>query len=226
MVRNRIGNILWGFFWLALGVLLFGRIFGWWEFTLFFPGWWTLLIIIPSAIGMIKYGFGCISTICFILGMLMLLTYQLPEFITTDLVWKLIAPIILIVIGVNVIVRSLFVSTKEAIDKSIELPKPEYTAVFNGQYFNQAGPFYGGSVDAVFGSAKLDLRNAQIDRDIVINITNVFGGTEIYLPPKVKLKVSSVGLFGGTETKRKNAADADATIYINSLCMFGGVNLR
>lgn len=221
-----MGNILWGCFWLAIGILLLGKIFSWWEFSIFFPGWWTLLIIIPSAIGIVKHGFGCGSTIFFTLGLLMLLTYQIPEYISTDLVWKLVLPIILIVIGLNIIIRSLFISKKEFVDKSLRIEKPEYAAVFSTQNLYPEGPFYGCSLDSILGSSRMDLRKTQIDQDIVINATSVFGSSEIYLPPTVNVKVSSVGLFGGTENKTRMSPDAVATVYISSTCLFGGVNIR
>ncbi len=225
MVRNRMGNILWGVFWLGIGVLLLGKIFSWWEFNFFFPGWWTLLIIIPSAIGIVKYGFGCGSTICFIIGLLMLLTYQIPEIITTELVWKLLLPVILIVVGLNIICRSLFFSRKELIDKTLRQQKPEYASVFNAQTISPGGPFYGCHLDSILGSSRLDLRNAQIETDVVINATSVFGSSDILIPPNVNVKTSSVSLFGGTENKVRNSPAAQATVYVNSISLFGGVKL-
>lgn len=226
MVRNRMGNVLWGVFWLALGVLLLGKIFDWWEFTLFFPGWWTLLIIIPSAIGIVKYGFGCGSTICFLLGMMMLLTYHLPEIFTTELVWKLVLPVILIVIGLNVIFRALFQSRKAVVEMNQQFDKPEYASVFTSQGINPVGPFHGCNIDSIMGSARIDLRNAQIDNDIVINATSVFGSADILLPPMVNVKSSSVGLFGGTTNKVRNSSAAKATVYLNTTCLFGGVDIK
>lgn len=225
MERRRIGNILWGLFWLALGGLLFGKVFGWWEFNILFPGWWTLLIIVPSIIGIIKYGFGCFSTICFILGMLMLMSYQVPEVMPRSTVWKLITPTVLLVIGANIIIRGIFISTKEAIDRDNPFAKPQFAAVFSGVNSRLVGPFFGCSIDSVFGGTNLDLRETQIERDVVINVTSLFGGTKIYLPPNVKVKVSSIGLFGGTDNKHHGQGEMAATVYISSLCMFGGTDI-
>ena len=226
MERRRIGNVLWGLFWLALGVMLFGKVFGWWEFNILFPGWWTLLIIVPSVIGIIKHGFGCFSTICFVLGMLMLMSYQVPDIMPRSMVWKLITPTILLVIGANIIIRGIFISTKEAIDRENPFAKPQFAAVFNGINNRLTGPFYGCTIDSNFGGSKIDLRDAQIDRDIVINVTSIFGGTEVYLPSNVKVKVSSVGLFGGTDNKHYTQGELGATVYVSSLCMFGGTDIR
>lgn len=226
MERRRIGNILWGVFWLALGILLLGKAFGIWEIDIFFPGWWTLFIIVPSVIGIVKNGFGWFSTICFVLGMLMLMSYQIPEVIPRSLVWKLILPTILVVLGINVIVRGIFISTKEAIDRENKTRKPQYAAIFSGTGEHFIGPFFGCTADAVFGGMRLDLTGAQIDRDVVIHITSLFGGVSVLLPPNVTAKVSSVGLFGGTENKHRSEGDGTATVYVSSLCMFGGANIR
>lgn len=225
MERRRIGNILMGLFWLGLGGVLFGKVFGWWDFEILFPGWWTLIIIIPSVIGIVKRGFGCVSTIFLALGMLMLMSYQVPEVMPREMVWKLVTPVILLVIGANIVIRGIFISTKEAVDRNNPFAKPQFAAVFNGINNRLVGPFYGCSVDAVFGGAKLDLRDTQIDRDIVINVTSIFGGTQVYLPANVRVKVSSVDLFGGTDNKRYAQGELGATVYINSLCMFGGTDI-
>jgi hypothetical protein len=81
-MRNRISNVLWGLFFIIIGVGFAGNLFFDWDFHLFFDGWWTLFIIIPCLISMIQNGFGTASTIGFIIGVLLLAQYY--EIETTE----------------------------------------------------------------------------------------------------------------------------------------------
>ena len=73
----------------------------------------------------------------------------------------------------------------------------------------------------------MDLRNAVIEQDIMIKATAVFGGIVIYVPEGVIVQTSTVPIFGGATNKAKATNVVNApTILINSLCMFGGVEIR
>ena len=87
--------------------------------------------------------------------------------------------------------------------------------------------FEGVTINAVFGGVKLDLRNAKIKEDVVVNTTSIFGGVDIYLPEKVNVKVVSSNIFGGVDNKVKNEiSDKQKTIYINSTNIFGGTDIK
>ncbi len=49
MKKGSAGTV-WGMLMIVGGILLAGRILHWFEFELFFAGWWTLFLIIPSAV--------------------------------------------------------------------------------------------------------------------------------------------------------------------------------
>ncbi|MEG0273770.1 LiaF transmembrane domain-containing protein [Amedibacillus sp. YH-ame10] len=53
----RTKQILIGLIFIGIGVGYLGDQMKWWEFTIFFPGWWTMFLIIPAIIGIIDYGF-------------------------------------------------------------------------------------------------------------------------------------------------------------------------
>ena len=80
----------------------------------------------------------------------------------------------------------------------------------------------------MFCGVKCDLRNAIIENDVVINTSSIFGGIDIFLPENVKVKIKSTSIFGGVdEKKRNNVEDANThVIYINALCLFGGVDIN
>ena len=51
---KKIGNILWGICFIVIGVIILLNSLEITNINIFFEGWWTLVIIIPSAIGLIK----------------------------------------------------------------------------------------------------------------------------------------------------------------------------
>lgn len=223
-MKNKISNALWGIFWVSLGVIIAGNAFHWWDISLFFSGWWTLFIIVPCGIGMISNGFGSFSTVGFAVGILMLLNCQ--GIIVGATFRKLLIPVILILIGICIIVRNLIngainVKTQYGEEACYAATFSSNRVIFPNQKFN------GAETDSIFGGVTLDLRNAIIDENVIINATSVFGGTEIYLPPYVKVKINSTSFFGGASNKTKHQVqDGAPVVYVNVLCMFGGVDIR
>lgn len=49
-MKKGSAGAVWGVLMIVGGILLAGRILHWFEFNLFFNGWWTLFLIIPSAV--------------------------------------------------------------------------------------------------------------------------------------------------------------------------------
>ena len=116
-------NIFWGLLLIIVGVLFLGRNMEWWDFSLFFRGWWTLFLIIPSLIGLIKReSIGC-SFLVLILGILMLLASQ--DIIEWSIIWKIFVPLIIIVVGLSIIFGNKRV-------RSVRANAKEYVAVFSG----------------------------------------------------------------------------------------------
>lgn len=183
-----------------------------------------MFIIIPCAISVIRNGFGSGSTIGLIIGILLLLTQR--NVLDGDVIRKLIVPIILVLIGISIMVRGIFTANKK-VQLNVDFG-PGQNAIFGGKTQRYTGEIFRGTeANAVFGGVKLDLRDAQIPEDAVIDASAIFGGIDIFVPQDVRVKVSSTSLFGGTSNHIKAKAPDDAkTIYVNATCMFGGVDIR
>ena len=50
---KQVRPIIWGIAIIALGVIFGGNALGWFDINIFFDGWWTLFIIVPSVISLI-----------------------------------------------------------------------------------------------------------------------------------------------------------------------------
>ena len=226
---RKLGNTLWGIVLVIIGVILTLNALEITNINIFFDGWWTLLIIIPSAIELIAREDKFWSAVWLIIGILLLLACR--DILDFDLIWKLTIPVLLILIGINLIFkdkidRKMEKKSKELKEKGQHLE--EYCATFgeikedfNNQEFN------GANVTAVFGSVDLDLRNAVIKEDKLIKTCAVFGGIEMIAPENVNIKVKSIPIFGATSNKTGRKYDEKLpTIYVDSFCMFGGVDIK
>ena len=82
-------------------------------------------------------------------------------------------------------------------------------------------------MNAIFGGACLDLRNAAMSGNIELVATAVFGGIDILVPANVRVMVNSVPIFGGVSNKAANpVGDIKAVLHINATCMFGGIDIK
>ena len=224
---NKIGNLLWGLVFIVVGVIIGLNALDITDINIFFDGWWTLFIIVPCFIGLFKDEdktgnlIGLIIGVCLLLGCI-----DIVEF---SLIWKLIVPVILVMIGLSFIFKDTLNSKiRKEIKKLNKTETKEYCSCFSGQTidFNNE-EFMGCSVSAIFGGVKCDLRNAIINSDVVINATSIFGGITIYVPESVNVKISSTSIFGGVSDERKNKTkDSKHTIYINTTSMFGGIEIK
>lgn len=212
---KKVGSIFWSLILIAVGVIFFGNLLEFWNLEIFFDGWWTLFIIIPSLYGFFKREW-ISSTLGLIIGILLLMAAR--DYIEWNIVGKAFIPILLIVIGISLIFKpKRHVSVNE---KGL----PEYIGVFSGNEEKITDTFKGAECVSVFGSVSLDLSKAKIKEDIIIECVAVFGGITIKLPDNVKVKTSGVPIFGGLENAVTN--QDGPIVEINYVSIFGGVDLK
>lgn len=226
---KKFGNVLWGIVLISIGLIMGGNALGITNINIFFDGWWTLFIIIPSFIGLFNDDDKIGNVIGLLIGVALLLGCQ--NILNFDLIWKLTLPTILVIIGLSIVFKDIIGGKVSSEIKRLNENRSgenSYCATFAGQNVNFDGEkFTGADLTAVFGGVKCDLRNAIIDSDVVINASTTFGGIEIYVPSNVKIKIKSMPIFGGVENKANTKADENShTIYINSTAVFGGVEIK
>lgn len=102
---KKFGNILWGIVLIIIGLIIGGNTLGIININIFFDGWWTLFIIIPCFIGLIKDKEKTVSIIGLLIGIALLLGCQ--NILDFDLIWKLIFPAILVIVGLSIIFKDI-----------------------------------------------------------------------------------------------------------------------
>ena len=224
---NNFKNVLWGIILVVLGVIIGTNSLGLTDINLLFDGWWTLFIIVPCFIGLFTNSEKTGNIIGILIGVALLL--GINDIIDFDKIWTLLLPLVIVVVCLSLIFKDTFNSkvSKEIKKINKENNKDnDYFTAFSGQNIDLNNEdFKGADLTAIFGGLKLDLRKANIDKDVVINASSIFGGINILIPKDVNVKVKSTSLFGGVTNKKSNN-DNQKTIYINALCMFGGVEIK
>lgn len=226
---KRINSILWGIILIAVSAVLALNALGFTNIDIFFDGWWTLFIIVPSFVGLFNNHDRTANIIGLLIGVFLLLACQ--NVLDFDMLWKLCVPVIIAYIGIKMIFKGIFGNKSTEIIKKIKENGEEVKtafAAFTGQNITFDGEvFHGCELTAVFGGIKCDLRNAVFESDVVINTCAIFGGIDIFLPENVNLKVNANSLFGGVDDKKhQNSKDNSYSVYLESTSIFGGVDVK
>jgi hypothetical protein len=81
---------------------------------------------------------------------------------------------------------------------------------------------------SIFGGTNIDLRKAIVPQDgVAISCLCAFGGTDIIVPPGMRVITRGVGIFGGFDRTNNEVDDPDApTVVVEGLAVFGGVSVK
>lgn len=224
---KKTSSIIWGVLLIAVGAIFALNALNITNVDIFFDGWWTLFIIVPCTIGLFteREKFGNIVGIA--IGVFLLLCSQ--DILDFSVIWKLLLPVIVIIIGAKMILTGLFGNKANEIltDLKANGSNPKVScATFSGTNLNYDGEvFEGAELVATFGGVKCDLRNAIIEKDCAIKASAIFGGIDIFVPDNINVKVNSNAIFGGISNKTAVHKDTP-TIYVSGTCMFGGVDIK
>lgn len=224
---KKTSKVLWGIVLIAAGVVYALNVFHITDIDIFFQGWWTLFIIVPCAIGLFTEREKTGNIIGIVIGVFLLLCCQ--DILSFSVLWKLLVPAIIVIIGLKMVFTGLFGNKANEIMKKLRLEGKEPKAgcaVFSGCDMNFDGKvFESAELTAVFGGIECNLRNAIIEKDCAIQVSAIFGGIDILVPAGINVKVSSNSIFGGVSNKTAVHQNAP-TIYVSGTCMFGGVDIK
>ncbi len=234
-MKRDIGTIIIGTLFLIAGILIGGSILGIFDFRINFAGWWTVFIIVPALIAIVQTGFTPPALIMLSVGTILLLDAQ--NVIPGSLSWRLILPIILLIVGFNLLFGN---NTKRSNGKTgaagtghgtgagSGASYKSATAIFGGQdILYPAEEFSGAAYSAIFGGCTINLRNVHITGEAVISVTALFGGIDLILPDNVQAFVNVTPILGGADCKYVSSQDPlSPKIVINGTATFGGIDIK
>ena len=221
---KKINRVIWGLVLAAVGVLFALNSLEITKIDIFFDGWWTLFILVPCFVGLFTEREKTGNIIGILVGVFLLLCSQ--EILEFSMLWKLLLPAIIFIIGIKMLLGAFFDKKSDALPALPNDGPVIASAIFGGRDLNYGGQiFEGGNITAIFGGVDCNLKNAIIEKDCCIHATAIFGGIDILVPANVNVVVSSVSIFGGFSNETSTQPDVP-TIYIKGFSMFGGVDIK
>ncbi len=227
---KKLNKILWGIVLVVVGLVLSLKALGIINFSLFFDGWWTLIIIIPCAIAVFTSKDKTASIIGLVVGILLLLACQ--NIVSFDMLWALAIPATITIIGVRLIFGGFGGKKSKEVKKALKNKGENFkshaaTFAESSIKLEEGESFEGAELNAIFGKLTLDLSKAEIGASCAIDASAIFGGIAVILPEGVGVVVNSSSMFGGVSTpKSKKDSNGEVIVYINGNCMFGGVDIK
>ncbi len=213
------GRVVGGLILIGIGVALLLRNIGF-----FMPGWlfsWPMILILVGIYTGFKHKFRNYAWLILIaVGFFFLVREFIPSLSLEPLFW----PILIIGMGLLFIFRSRaknwldFKSGYESNSGNVptgSLPNQVNAAsmdssdylsvesVFSGVNRNVVSKnFSGGYISSVFGGAKIDLSQADINGQVIIKFDIVFGGAKLKVSPHWVIQNEINGVFHGVDDKR------------------------
>lgn len=213
---KKVSSYVWGIFIIIFGALMLFKTLDIIDFDIFFKGWWTLFIIIPSLIDILVNDHKITSFNFLLVGILLLLN-------ANNIITKPVAIFICIMIielGLKIIFNK---STKDIVKiKNCD----SYVGIFGeSNAANNSEDFKGCDAVAVFGTVRLDLSKIKLTSDVKIEAVNVFGTIYLTVPEDVDVKVSGANIFSTTYNK-KEQCNSKYSIYVEAVGVFGDIRIK
>lgn len=214
-----------------------------------FPGWlydWSAIVILIGLLSGIKVKFKGVSWIIFIVvGAFFMLDELVKDMNIRPFIW----PALIIGIGLIFLLRpkrkTITVQDAEEsvpavateikpYDTEVNIAMDDYiecTSVFGEvKKLVTSKNFKGGEVVCFMGGSQINLSQADIQGPVFLEVTIVFGGTKLVVPPNWEIRSESVAVFAGIEDKRNllpgSRFDPNKVLIIKGTSVFGGIEIK
>jgi Domain of unknown function (DUF5668)/Cell wall-active antibiotics response 4TMS YvqF len=164
------------------------------------------------------------------IGVAMTLNRLGYEFIS----WRTFWPLAMIAMGCLIVYRTLgggrvvhvgtapYTKDDATADNVVDI-----TAILGGFERRVTTPdFRGGEITAIMGGCELDLREATLATEAVINVFAVWGGITIKVPPDWTVILHGTPVMGGFTEKTARPPDNGKRLVVTGYAIMGGVEVR
>ena len=103
---KKASSVIWGILLIAAGVIFALNTLNIADIDIFFSGWWTLFIIVPCGVGLFTEREKTGNIIGIAIGVFLLLCCQ--DILSFSMLWKLLVPAIIVIIGLKMVLTGLF----------------------------------------------------------------------------------------------------------------------
>lgn len=225
------GRVFAGIILMVVGIVLFAK-----QFGLDLPYWvfrWEMFLIVLGLFLGAKNSFKRSGwMIPVLIGSFFLLDDLFLDIRLKDFFW----PVVLLFAGAAMIVspfkrKHWEKKFNQMNDSELTEDFIDTTSVFGGVKKNVlTKSFKGGQIFNVFGGVELDLTQSDIEGIVVLDITQVFGGTKLILPSHWEVKTEITAIIGGVDDKRKNLSALNIaegkTLILRGTSVFAGIDIK
>lgn len=224
---------------------------------IFLPHWsfsWPVLLIVLGLFVGVRHSFRKSGWIVLVLiGSIFLADDLLPGFALRVYFW----PILIIGIGLWIMLKPRREYYPGQFGGRLRTPdKPDFATPSSTDNYSSAGSnshtstedyvdattifggtkrsiiskdFKGGEIVSVFGGTELNLTQADIQHPVVLETTQIFGGTSLIVPAHWEVKSEVTAIMGGVDDKRPvmpHGYEPGKVLIIKGLTLFGGLNIK
>lgn len=220
-----------------------------WVFT---PGSFMIAV---ALIVIAKHKFRAIfAYILLIVGKLLVLHEIFPEHIHLNYIW----PVLIILFGLGLLFGRKKPGFKERNEHNRFRHRNQYwerqrqymrgfsdlddvsqddfidaVSIFGGVKKNVVSKqFRGADIVTIFGGNEINLSQADFSGQIVMDVTNILGGTTLTIPNDWQIKSEVVTILGGIEDKRpvgptvNDETEKPKVILLRGTCLLGGIEIN
>ena len=190
---------------------------------------WPVLLIVLGLIQFVqphrRFGY-ILASILVIVGTVMVLNRLYIIHLSFRDYW----PLILIVAGIMMVLnssifhRSSYLSPDNTDDSDSFIKATSILSGFRRKCNSRS--FKGGDLTAVMGGFEIDLRDADIDKEAVMDVFIVMGGGEVRVPDDWHVVVKCLPILGGIEDKTYSRENTEKRLIIRGTAVMGGVEIK
>jgi predicted membrane protein len=233
-IHSTKGRIFSGIFVVLVGVVLLAK-----QVGVEFPSWlftWEMLIVVIGLYTGIKHDFKHISWLILVaIGGILLIDDIFPETQLENFLW----PALIIFVGLIMITtagrrkerwREWREKCRNFAPENVNENMLDTVSVFGGVKKNIISKeFKGGEITCVFGGAEINLSQADISGNVILEVTQVFGGTRLIVPSNWEIQSEIVAVLGSIEDKRpltENYSAGKKVLVLKGVTLFGGIDIK
>ena len=225
-MKKGITTALIGLIIVAIGVIVIGNAFTWWDIDLFFDGWWALVAMIGFLIAIINDGPHFYNIIGFLIFGFLLAHYQLPGFKEVK-IWLIIVGVTVLLIGGKIVLGVIMpkkYTPKNSATVVSDSGSDYESCTFSSFKKSYAGrTFSGGKFSCAFGDYIIDLCGATIAEGAVLKADCSFGSIKIFVDSGTRVVLKKGTCFGSVDFQGTESDSADLTIEADS--SFGSIKI-
>ncbi len=103
----------------------------------------------------------------------------------------------------------------------------EVTAILGGYVRRVSSQrFRGGDINVIMAGCEIDLRQASIEGEAVLNVFALCGGVTIKIPPDWSVVLQGTPILGGFEEKTIVPPNQNKRLYVTGYAIMGGLEIR